>query len=156
DRLHHGLLPERRDLGGLVPALRDLRVGLLLVGRVREGRLEVGEELGVTAGRVGEAGGHDEEREGEPERAQRPYGVGCCCALWSAMIRSTTSGSASVVMSPSPSYSELAILRRMRRMIFPLRVLGRPVTNWMTSGAAKPPIACRTFSLSAPTSSSWG
>jgi len=34
-------------------------------------------------------------------------------------------------------------------MILPLRVLGSPGTMWITSGAAKAPIACRTCSLSA-------
>ena len=38
----------------------------------------------------------------------------------------TTSGSASVEMSPSWSCSLAAILRRMRRMILPERVFGRP------------------------------
>ena len=35
-------------------------------------------------------------------------------------------------------------------MILPLRVLGSPDATWMTSGAAKAPITCRTCSLRAP------
>jgi hypothetical protein len=42
----------------------------------------------------------------------------------------TTSGLASVEMSPK-SDSPAAILRRMRRMIFPERVLGNPSQNWI-------------------------
>ena len=38
----------------------------------------------------------------------------------------TTSGSASVEVSPKLSVSFAAILRRIRRMILPLRVFGRP------------------------------
>ena len=40
---------------------------------------------------------------------------------------STTLGSVSVLTSPSSDVSPAAILRRMRRMILPERVLGRPV-----------------------------
>ena len=47
-----------------------------------------------------------------------------------------------------------AILRRIRRMILPLRVFGRPEAMWITSGAAKAPIMWRTCSLSAPCSCS--
>ncbi len=45
---------------------------------------------------------------------------------------------------PHPSSPSLpsAILRRMRRMILPDRVLGRPGAQWMVSGTAKAP-ACR-------------
>ncbi len=39
---------------------------------------------------------------------------------------STTLGSARVLVSPRPSVSLAAILRRMRRMILPERVLGSP------------------------------
>ena len=49
---------------------------------------------------------------------------------------STTDGSASVDMSPSWSTSFAAILRRMRRMILPERVFGRPGAHWMKSGVA--------------------
>jgi hypothetical protein len=37
-----------------------------------------------------------------------------------------------------------AILRRMRRMILPERVLGRPGANWIMSGEAIGPISLRT------------
>src|SRR3546814_6676020 len=39
---------------------------------------------------------------------------------------STTVGSASVLVSPRAEYSFSAILRRIRRMILPERVFGRP------------------------------
>jgi hypothetical protein len=66
-----------------------------------------------------------------------------CC--WRAFIRaSTMPGSAKVDVSPSWSNSPEAILRRMRRMILPLRVFGSPGAQWMTSGAANAPIASRT------------
>ena len=48
----------------------------------------------------------------------------------------TTAGSASVVVSPSSAVSRVAILRRMRRMILPDRVLGRSGTSSTVSGAA--------------------
>ncbi len=48
-----------------------------------------------------------------------------------SMIFATTPGSASVVMSPSSVVLPSAILRRMRRMILPERVFGRPATIWM-------------------------
>ena len=46
-----------------------------------------------------------------------------------AMISSTTSGSSKVVVSPREWVSPSATFLKMRRMIFPLRVLGRPLTN---------------------------
>jgi len=53
----------------------------------------------------------------------------------------STPGSASVEVSPRPSVSLAAILRRMRRMILPLRVFGRPGAHWITSGVAIGPIS---------------
>ena len=49
-----------------------------------------------------------------------------------------------------------ASLRRMRRMIFPDRVLGSPSENWMRSGVAMGPISLRTIALSPAASSSEG
>src|SRR5947199_76777 len=73
------------------------------------------------------------------------------------LIRSsTTAGSANVEVSPSAPTSSSAILRRMRRMIFPERVFGRPGANWMTSGAAIGPISLRTQATSALRSSGEG
>src|SRR5690606_392396 len=46
-----------------------------------------------------------------------------------ALICSTTDGSRSVDTSPRFEVSPSAILRRIRRMIFPERVLGNPATN---------------------------
>ena len=57
---------------------------------------------------------------------------------------STTDGSASVDVSPSWSISLCAIFRRMRRMILPLLVLGRPGANCSLSGVAIGPITVRT------------
>ena len=48
-----------------------------------------------------------------------------------SMRASTTAGSARVEVSPMLSLCCSTILRRMRRMILPERVLGRPVVNWM-------------------------
>jgi hypothetical protein len=56
----------------------------------------------------------------------------------------TTAGSASVLVSPKESNSLAATLRRIRRMILPERVLGRPGAHWMTSGLAIGPISLRT------------
>ena len=42
----------------------------------------------------------------------------------------------------------VAILRRMRRMILPERVLGRPGAQWMTSGVAIGPMTSRTVAIS--------
>src|SRR3546814_8258080 len=53
---------------------------------------------------------------------------------------STTDGSASVVVSPRLLVSPSAIFRRIRRMILPERVLGRPGENWIVSGVAIGPI----------------
>ena len=50
-------------------------------------------------------------------------------------------------MSPIESVSSVAILRRMRRIILPERVLGKPGAQWMTSGVAIGPIAVRTCCL---------
>jgi hypothetical protein len=47
-------------------------------------------------------------------------------------------------VSPRFAKSFSAILRKMRRMIFPERVFGKPGANWMRSGAAIGPISCRT------------
>ena len=60
---------------------------------------------------------------------------------------STTSGSASVLVSPSWSGASSAILRRMRRMILPLRVFGKPGAHWMWSMLAMGPISLRTWSF---------
>src|SRR3546814_18095678 len=57
---------------------------------------------------------------------------------------STTDGSASVVVSPKLLVSPSAIFRRIRRMILPERVLGRPGENWIVSGVAIGPISVRT------------
>ena len=68
---------------------------------------------------------------------------------------STTAGSASVEVSPSWSCSLAAIFRRIRRMILPERVLGRPGAHWIRSGVAVGPISlrtCWTSSFSTPRS----
>src|SRR5579862_5755602 len=67
---------------------------------------------------------------------------------------STTLGSASVVVSPRFDVSPSAILRRMRRMILPERVLGRPGANWITSGFAIGEISFETNCLSSLLSAS--
>lgn len=66
-----------------------------------------------------------------PDSARRDlFNASRCYAtfmpLWVSIKCCTTPGSASVEISPSPSYSPVAILRKMRRMILPERVLGRP------------------------------
>src|SRR3546814_4977811 len=61
---------------------------------------------------------------------------------------STRLGSASVDVSPSDPKSFSAILRKIRRMILPERVLGRPGVRWIWSGVAIGPISLRTCCLS--------
>src|SRR5207245_11508697 len=58
--------------------------------------------------------------------------------------------------TPRQETSPSAILRRMRRMILPERVLGRPGANWMMSGRAIGPISLRTHETSSLRSSSDG
>jgi antitoxin HicB len=69
---------------------------------------------------------------------------------------STTAGSASVEVSPRLEGSSSAILRRMRRMILPERVFGRPGANWMRSGEAIGPMSLRTQATSSLRSASVG
>ena len=69
---------------------------------------------------------------------------------------STTAGSARVDVSPRLSTSLAAILRRIRRIILPLRVLGSPGAQWITSGAAIGPISRRTHATSSCRSASVG
>ena len=64
-------------------------------------------------------------------------GPGLRPVAYSWISRSTTSGSANVVMSPMPHTPDEAILRRCG-MILPLRVFGKPEAMWTTSGAARP------------------
>jgi hypothetical protein len=59
------------------------------------------------------------------EKGKPAYFLFCRFAIRS----STTAGSARVDVSPSAPKSSSAILRRMRRMILPERVLGRPGAN---------------------------
>lgn len=58
---------------------------------------------------------------------------------------STTLGSANVLVSPRLSVSCATILRRMRRIILPERVMGRDGVTHKMSGAAKGPISSRTW-----------
>lgn len=58
----------------------------------------------------------------------------------SRLISSTISGLTNVVISPKSDCSPSAILRRMRRIIFPERVFGNPVTNCILSSLAMAPI----------------
>src|SRR5205823_13127827 len=54
-------------------------------------------------------------------------GYACALRFCRLLTRSsTTAGSASVEVSPRLPYSSSTILRRMRRMILPERVFGRP------------------------------
>ena len=61
--------------------------------------------------------------------------------LRSSTSDATTDGSARVEVSPSWSGAFSAILRRMRRMILPERVFGRPGAHCRWSGVAIGPIA---------------
>jgi hypothetical protein len=56
------------------------------------------------------------------------------------MRASTTVGSAKVLVSPIVLISPLAIFLKIRRIIFPLLVRGRPGAAQMISGVAKGPI----------------
>src|SRR4029079_18705609 len=69
---------------------------------------------------------------------------------------STTAGSASVEVSPRLLGTSSAILRRMRRMILPERVFGRPGANWIWSGEAIGPMSLRTQATSSLRNSSVG
>src|SRR5438874_770948 len=72
-------------------------------------------------------------------------GCGDCEPHWRpASKASTTLGSASVEVSPRPEVAPSAILRRIRRMILPERVLGSAGVKWTLSGAANAPISLRT------------
>ena len=53
--------------------------------------------------------------------------------LWFSTISSTTDGSDRVEMSPRSSGLSEATCRRIRRMILPDRVLGKPEQNWKKS-----------------------
>ncbi len=66
---------------------------------------------------------------------------------------STIEGSANVDVSPKLSVSPDTILRKMRRIIFPLRVIGKDGEMTMTSGAQKAPTSLRTATLSSVMSS---
>src|SRR5262249_41195849 len=59
-----------------------------------------------------------------------------------------TVGSARVETSPSGSCSLAAILRRILRMILPLRVFGRLGAHWMRSGEAMGPMCFLTHATS--------
>ena len=63
---------------------------------------------------------------------------------------------ASVEMSPSWSGAFSAILRRMRRMILPERVFGRPGAHCSWSGVAIGPISLRTQATSSLRNASLG
>ena len=63
------------------------------------------------------------------------------------MSLSTTLGSANVEVSPRLEVSPVAILRRIRRMIFPERVLGSESVQCKKSGVAIGPISFLTQSL---------
>src|SRR3989344_2300447 len=74
-----------------------------------------------------------------------PYILACGYRFRRCSIKpSTTVGSARVEVSPMFSSSLQAILRRMRRMILPERVFGRPGAHWISSGLAKLPISLPT------------
>ena len=60
---------------------------------------------------------------------------------------STTVGSASVVVSPRFSSSLAATLRRIRLIIFPDLVFGRPGANCIISGLANAPISFPTKAI---------
>ena len=57
---------------------------------------------------------------------------------------------------PRLSVSPVAILRKIRRMILPDRVLGSPSAQWITSGVAMAPISLRTHSFTSLCSSRLG
>ena len=57
------------------------------------------------------------------------------------LISSTISGFKSVEVSPKLEKSPSAIFRKMRRIILPERVLGKPETNWILSNLAIGPHA---------------
>lgn len=70
---------------------------------------------------------------------------------WEVHIHAERGGGGGLPTSWSSSL--LAILRRMRRMILPDRVFGRPGAQWMTSGVATGPMCWRTSAMSSLRSS---
>ena len=74
-----------------------------------------------------------------------PYFFLCSCTV--LIILSTTPGSASVLISPNWSSSPAKIFRKIRLIILPDRVLGKSSTMMMFLGAAKGPIALRTWRI---------
>jgi hypothetical protein len=80
----------------------------------------------------------------EETRAEKAIRRSCGSADSSRDRRPRSGRSASVVVSPRLLKSSPAILRRMRRMILPERVFGRPDENWIMSGEAIGPISLRT------------
>ena len=89
-------------------------------------------EDGARSCNGGRAAGRAPKRDGPPgvpggPSCDRPRAALCFAQTWAlAFSSSTTDGSASVLTSPSSSPRPSAILRRMRRMTLPERVLGRP------------------------------
>lgn len=69
---------------------------------------------------------------------------GVCIDCFSSSNFSTTLGSASVEVSPKLLVSPVAILRKIRRMILPERVLGNESVQCKISGVASGPISLRT------------
>src|SRR3546814_2296813 len=82
--------------------------------------------------------GHQNARSGYAAPSVDQLAVAGCERL--AIRLSTTEGSASVEVSPRFEKSFSPILRKMRRMILPERVLGKDGVNWITSGVAIGPI----------------
>ena len=76
-----------------------------------------------------------------------------------SLSSATIPGSASVEISPSSAMAIAgfsASLRKIRRMIFPERVFGKPSENCIASGVAMGPISLRTIALSSLVMSSLG
>ena len=115
----YGTLVATRPVPGLAAGRRKR-----VEGRRRHHPFEVPGRERELRGGVGGGGNRECERRAEQS---------CHLSAWRrfATRSVTTAGSASVDVSPRCSCSLAAILRRIRRMIFPERVLGSPGAHWM-------------------------
>src|SRR3954452_9248109 len=103
-----------------------------LIERVQRGadRLHLGGSVGLLRHRRYDRAHDRASKDKCWKKAQSPRAITQFHAAFRFLMRSsTTVGSASVDVSPSAPNSFSAILRRMRRMILPERVFGRPGAN---------------------------
>src|SRR6476659_655476 len=134
-------LPPRQKIADI----RLLRRLIKCVQRIAD-RLRLGRRVDLLC-KCRSWGERDRARKDKTADPSSPRAITQSHAAFRFLMRSsTTVGSASVDVSPSAPTSFSAILRRMRRIILPARVFGRPGADWMTSGEAIGPSSLRTSS----------